>query len=480
MPEPRRFEIQDLLLLLVVVAVAVAARVWYLSVIADNARSDGPIHVQDPPAVLKGLPPDTELHGRRNPSEQDALLHNLTEHRWFGCLAPFAGAEEKTAHVAPGYPWLLSWLEAIDLGPKDRTVRWLQCALGTLTAACYFLFARRAFAHRGVAALAGLLSAVHPFWVINSAEVNDGVLVTFLLAVSLLLAARGVQSGAAFSSLLYGLALAGLSLVRAALLPFAAIAVLWFLVRCRTVRRGWLCALLAFLGFANGMVPWTYRNYQAFGTIIPIADSAPFHLWMGNNPRSSGGTLSEETLLETLAEVRGQATSQVAAQLEQLQQKERYDQFTGAVLEQIKNDPAGLGKHRLEALLCFFVGEQWLKDRTLWRSDFSESPELPAWFTQSYAAILYGSLFGMLVLAVLGWRWTYAWRYQAMPSSIACIWIPLPYVLSHAESLLGPRLPLDGVLLCYAAFALVCLVPGLAGGLFYGPPISWDTEEKPR
>jgi len=45
MPEPRRFEIRDLLLLFVVVAVAAAARVWYLSVIADNARSDGPIHV---------------------------------------------------------------------------------------------------------------------------------------------------------------------------------------------------------------------------------------------------------------------------------------------------------------------------------------------------------------------------------------------------------------------------------------------------
>jgi hypothetical protein len=42
---------------------------------------------------------------------------------------------------------------------------------------------------------------------------------------------------------------------------------------------------------------------------------------------------------------------------------------------------------------------------------------------------------------------------------LAAIWIPLPYVLSHAEALSGPRLPLDGVLLCYAAFALACLLP---------------------
>ena len=44
---------------------------------------------------------------------------------------------------------------------------------------------------------------------------------------------------------------------------------------------------------------------------------------------------------------------------------------------------------------------------------------------------------------------------------LAVLFVPLPYLLSHAEHLSGPRLPLDGVLLCYAAFALVSLIPGL-------------------
>ena len=50
------------------------------------------------------------------------------------------------------------------------------------------------------------------------------------------------------------------------------------------------------------------------------------------------------------------------------------------------------------------------------------------------------------------------------------IWIPLPYILSHAAEFSGPRLPLDGVLLCYSAFALLCLVPGLGGWLLRGAP----------
>jgi hypothetical protein len=55
-----------------------------------------------------------------------------------------------------------------------------------------------------------------------------------------------------------------------------------------------------------------------------------------------------------------------------------------------------------------------------------------------------------------------------MPAVLAMIWIPLPYVLSHAELLSGPRLPLDGVLLCYTAFALLCFWPGLRRYLLDG------------
>ena len=102
----------------------------------------------------------------------------------------------------------------IDLSPVDRVVRWIQCGLGTLTAAFYFLFALRAFRNLWVAALTGLFCALHPFWIINTAEINDGVLVTFLLGFSLALGTRGSQVSAPFTSLMFGLVLAGLSMVR--------------------------------------------------------------------------------------------------------------------------------------------------------------------------------------------------------------------------------------------------------------------------
>ena len=70
---------------------------------------------------------------------------------------------------------------------------------------------------------------------------------------------------------------------------------------------------------------------------------------------------------------------------------------------------------------------------------------------------LAGSLLLLLLLGAVGWRWSYAWRYEAMPSSLAPFWVLVPYLLPHAESFSGPRLPLDGLFLTYAALTLVSL-----------------------
>src|SRR5205814_881557 len=122
------------------------------------------------------------------------------------------------------------------------------------------------------------------------------------------------------------------------------------------------------------------------------------------------------------------------------------------------------------AMEDFLFGERWFKKEKLADERTSDGAAMPPWLASHYAPILLFSLLSLLLFAFLGWRWTYGWAAEAMPSSLAVIWVPLPYVLSHAEALHGPRLPLDGVLLCYAAFALSCLVPGIGGRLLRGTP----------
>src|SRR5258708_281919 len=83
----------------------------------------------------------------------------------------------------------------------------------------------------------------------------------------------------------------GAALVRAAFLPFAFVALAWFLLRTRRLPSGWLGAILSFLGFVTGVTPWMIRNYQVFNEPTPIVDSAYLHVWMGNNPAADGGPI---------------------------------------------------------------------------------------------------------------------------------------------------------------------------------------------
>jgi hypothetical protein len=456
MTPPPRFQAGDALLFLAVVLTAAGVRAGYLAFAADSGRTAGPVRVQEQAEGLQGL------------------VANLKDRQTFAGPAPFAAGEEVTAHVAPGYPGLLGFVARLPVD-TDQTVRWLQCGLGALTAGLYFLFARRAFGSVLVAGLAGIAAALHPFWIVSTAEVSDGVLASFLLAACLYLGGRASQAGGFLTSFLYGLGLAGLALVRAALLPFAFVAVLWFLFRCRTQARGWLLALLAFLGFANGLTPWTLRNVQTFHDVLPVVDSTFLHLWMGNNPKATGGSLDEPTMLDALARQHGQTPDEVKQQLADEPQPVRYRSLARDAFREVRDNPLGTVRRRLWAGLDFFFGERWFKDEQLAlpTAESSEPAEtapapLAAWVTGSAPLVLTATLLGMLLLGVLGWRWTYARRRESMPAALAVLWVPLPYLLSHAGALSGPRLPLDGIFLCYAAFAVACLVPRFGRGLPHG------------
>ena len=438
----RRFGAVDGVLFLYVVFLASGVRAGYLMLAADNARGPGPLVVQDP----------------ARQADLQALSQSVKDGNSFRDTAPLAAGPEETAHASPGFPWLLGLLgrfvAADQLAP---VVRWTQCGLGGLTAGFYFLFARRAFRSTAVGVLAGTLCALNPFGVVNAAQIDDGVLASFLVALSLFVGARAGQTGGPFASLLYGLGLAGTALVRAALLPFAFVGLAWFLLRTRRLPSGWLGALLAFLGFVIGVAPWTVRNWQLFQEPTPIVDSMYLHLWMGNNPLADGGPVNPED---------GLPADQVRDLKADAKQPERYARLGRVVWDEMRRDPAAVPQRRLQSARAFFFGapakaESGLATATI--PAVGAAPDGPkgAETLGAWQAPFLWSLLGTVVLAFLGWRWSYGWRAESAPAALAMIWIPLPYILSHAETLSGPRLPLDGVMLCYAAFALLCFVPGI-------------------
>ena len=137
----------------------------------------------------------------------------------------------------------------------------------------------------------------------------------------------------------------------------------------------------------------------------------------------------------------------------------------------IENPELTQGVYRgLEALLDFYAVKR-PQDVVFWRRMVAHLHEVPVADLRLAQAISHG-------LDDLAWHYdAYGWRKDAMPSSLALLWVPLPYILGHAEMLHGPRLPLDGVLLCYAAFALLCLIPGIGGKLLKAEKPKEEKEE---
>ena len=264
--------------------------------------------------------------------------------------------------------------------------------------------------------------------------------------------------------------MAGAALVRAVLLPFAFVGLAWFLLRSRRLPSGWLGALLSFLGFVIGLAPWTIRNWQVFTEPTPIVDSAYLHVWMGNNAAANGGPVDVETL--------------TTEQLEELKhikkQPERYAGMGRFAWDEMRRDPSAVAQHRLMSGLAFFFGQREIgpEHRVVDVATTTEDANMPKELADNYEGVFLWTVLGVTVLGLLGWRWSYGWREESMPAVLAMIWIPLPYLLSHAEALSGPRMPLDGVLLCYTAFAVLCFWPSVGRYLMGGAKAAAPAPER--
>ena len=409
-----------------VVALAAMLRFGYLAVCCDWGAAR----------------PNLAAQGEES-AEFGRLAKNLRDDRSFKSIAPFADGEELTADDSPGYAWFVAY------SPSEAFTRRVQAGLSVLTVLLLFLHARRIFASNWAGLFAGLLAAANPFWIINVGEIADGALTTFLLAAAFYLGNRGLSNGGPLASLLFGVSLAGLSLTRAAYLPFAFLALGWFLIRCRTLRLGWFAGLLALLGFGNGLAPWTVRNLRTFDAPLPIVNSTYVHLWIGTMPGAAGGPVDEIALRASLPKDR------VRELLDDADQSHRYASLSRDVVDQIVADPAGTLAKRLGAATCFLLGDLWRQRPGFIHRNAGDSPSPTAARVEDAAELAAQIAFLALVfLGVAGWRRSRETPSECRLVAIALIWLPLPYLLSHGETLSGPRLPWDAVLILFAGYAL--------------------------
>jgi 4-amino-4-deoxy-L-arabinose transferase-like glycosyltransferase len=191
-----------------------------------------------------------------------------------------------TAFFPVGYPAFLAALFAL-FGTSLATLKAANVALWALAAALAYVLGVQ-LGGRRVGLVGGLIVALYPDYVIySSLAASENLFVPLLLGACCALAGGVARRPSARRAALAG-ALLGLAiLVRstALLVPLLAALVIWLGWRSR---RGALAALCVVAAAACVVVPWVVRNALVLGAPT-VSTNGGYTLWIGLNPRASGG-----------------------------------------------------------------------------------------------------------------------------------------------------------------------------------------------
>ncbi len=358
--------------------------------------------------------------------EYQRLAHGIMEQG-----AYLAEDGSPTAFWPPGYPAFLALL-----GAEVTPVRIVQALLGALTALLVYALARR-YLGRRQSLLAAALTAIYPLYIYTAGSFYPVALLAFLICSIFLLLLRALQKGGRLGVFLAGLLGGYATLISASALPAMLLTIPWLWIEGEREkrRRGRSLALYFALALVLVVGGWTARNASHFGRPIPVSLNGGYNLWLGNYPgvkATTGNRWTEEMQEEyrALAEENpGEAALDTA--------------LRSKAFEYIGESPGR------------FLGLSIAKGLNLWRLYPQPMTEdRPGLNAEKLISILsYGVAlpFALFFLLVSLKRW---------PGARLALIFFLAYTAIHAVVLskFRFRLPLDGILLIFAAGGLGALL----------------------
>lgn len=200
-----------------------------------------------------------------------------------------AGSGKPTAVWPVGYPAFLGALFAL-FGPSLAVARLANVALLVVVLLLYYQISLRLLDCPFSARIATMLLATSPDYIGYTSRVMSEMLSTcsMLGAIALLLLGQGTGVLRLFGSgLVWGLS----CLVRPQVILLPAI-VLWAGRARENGARGLRAhisrTLLVYAVIALALLPWTVRNYRAFGALVFVSTNSGHNLLVGNNPLANG------------------------------------------------------------------------------------------------------------------------------------------------------------------------------------------------
>lgn len=199
----------------------------------------------------------------------DRLAWNLATGHGYSLNPP-----DPYALFAPGYPLVLAGLYSL-FGHSLRVVRVFQALLGAGTCLLVGLVGARIFGRR-VGLIAGGLASLYPAFIFYAGLLFSETVFTFILVLLLWVWVRAIDHGKGYWSV--GIVAGLATLVRPEMLAFPLL--VWFVGgRQRFQSAIWVCLVMGMV-----ILPWTVRNYVAFGRLIPVSTLGLRTVWLASYP----------------------------------------------------------------------------------------------------------------------------------------------------------------------------------------------------
>ena len=347
----------------------------------------------------------------------------------------FESAVNKNAEYrAPLYPLFLSMVFKFT-GNNIFFVQLFQSLFGVITCLLVYGVGRRLFNDK-TGLLAAILACVYPFLVyISSILVTEQLFVLFLL-LSIYFLIRGRDDLRYVFILAAGISLGLGALTRPSVLAFVPFCGMYLFFRPVNNRgRCLAAAALLFLSTLLTISPWTIRNYIKHGEFILISTAGGESFWLGNNDMAKGN--------DSAAQLAGLPEEILSQLSESSSPKTAEEVYWRAGIDWVEKHPKRFLELYMEKLINF------------WRitPDHITNIYRQKWIRYGCAAILV-PLYLFSIIGMLGNRYRYR---DHMILYFALLSFPLG--LSLFITSFRFRIPLDPVLLLFAASALLRILP---------------------
>jgi len=195
-----------------------------------------------------------------------------------------------SSYRPPFYSVVLAVIYGI-FGHNYFIMRIFQALIGSLTACLLYLIAERVF-NRTTAILTGVFSSVYMAYIWYTNFLFTETIFTFILALIVFVIAT-IRGPSVVKFLVLGFLCAFLTLTKSSafFIPLIAICILCQRSKSDSFKKVLLSCVILLISFICGLLPWTIRNYNVYGKLVPVSTNGGLNFYQAVNP--VGGKIFE-------------------------------------------------------------------------------------------------------------------------------------------------------------------------------------------